>query len=72
MICFKCIFVITLHYQKVHAIWEVNRIITILLVIFGQNFDIWLPGVLIYMAIPRCFDIYFEEIVVHFVLNVIF
>ena len=38
----------------------------------GQNMGILPPGVLIYSLTPRCFAIYFEEIVPRFVLNVTF
>jgi len=52
---------------------EVSWIIPIFGVIFGQNMSIWPScGVHIYKVTSRCFDIYFEEIVSHFMLNVTF
>ena len=51
---------------------EVPWIILIFGVNFGQNIGIWPPGVPIYRVTPRCFAIYFEEIVSCFVLYVPF
>jgi hypothetical protein len=51
---------------------EVIWFVPIFGVIFGQNMGILPPGVPIYRVTPRCFDIYFEDIVSHLVLNVIF
>ncbi len=61
-----CGYFVLLKYQNL----EVICLIPIFGVIFGQNLDIWPPGVTIYMVIPHCLVIHFEEILPCFVLNV--